>query len=130
MIKEKEAHLLSPVLLAYIGDSVFELKTREYFLKKGLRKINFIHQKTINLVNASAQARALAVIEKKLTQQEQGIVRRGKNTDPGTVPSNTDIMEYRLSTGLEALFGYLYLSNNKQRLDELWQVIITEEDQP
>ncbi|MFW5991886.1 MAG: Mini-ribonuclease 3 [Halanaerobiaceae bacterium] len=124
MDKEKEASLLSPALLAYIGDSIFELKTREYFLEQGYRKLNTIHQQTVTLVNASSQAEALKMIEDKLNRREKNIVRRGKNTDIGTVSKNADIGEYRLSTGLEALFGYLYLADKRERLNELWQEII------
>ncbi|MEJ6949603.1 Mini-ribonuclease 3 [Natronospora cellulosivora (SeqCode)] len=120
MYSEKEASLLSPRLLAYVGDGIYELKAREYCLAKGIRKLHLVHQKTINMVNANAQAQALEKLKNNLNDKEQDIVRRGRNANTGQVPNNAEIFDYRLSTGLEALFGYLYLSGNKNRLEELW----------
>ncbi|MFW5972194.1 MAG: Mini-ribonuclease 3 [Bacillota bacterium] len=124
MYTDKEAGLLPPGLMAYIGDSVFELMVRKHFLKEGYRKLHDIHQQTISLVNASAQAAFLEVIKESLTQREKDIVNRGKNTKTGTVPNNADIMDYRMSTAFEALIGFLYLSEQKTRLEELWRKIL------
>lgn len=124
-MNKKEASLLSPGLLAYIGDSVYELQARKYLLlEKGYRKNHQIHQQTVKLVNATFQANALRDIEEKLTDEEKSIVRRGRNTKSGSVPANTDVIDYRLSTGMEALFGYHYLSGNKERLSQIWGFII------
>ncbi|MFW6264582.1 MAG: Mini-ribonuclease 3 [Bacillota bacterium] len=123
MYSEKEASLLSPRLLAYIGDSIYELKTRCFYMTNGYRKVNQLHQKTIEMVNATAQARALEIIKNNLKDIEQDIVRRGKNANTGQVPSNSKILDYRSNTGLEALFGFLYLSGQESRLEELWQEI-------
>lgn len=125
MYTEKEAGLLSPGLLAYIGDSIYEVMARKYFLKKGYRRLHDIHQKTITLVNASSQAHFLNKIETMLSEREKDIVRRGKNAKTGNVPNNAEIMEYRLSTGFEALIGYLYLSDQKDRLDQIWEKIVS-----
>ncbi len=124
MYTEKTASLLSPGLLAYIGDSVYELMARKYSLEKGHRKLHDIHQSTISLVNASSQANFLAEIKDSLTENEKNIVRRGKNTRTGNVPNNAEIMAYRMSTGFEALIGYLHLSNQQDRLDEIWDMIV------
>ncbi len=123
---EKEVGLLSPGLLAYIGDSVYELQARRYLLAQGYRSLNKIHQGVIGFVQASAQARALRSLEDALSDQEIGIVRRGRNTKTGSVPNNADIIDYRLSTGLEALFGYHYLCGHFKRIDELWNKIVIE----
>lgn len=123
MYTEKEVGLLSPGLLAYIGDSVYELMARNYSLEKGYRKLHDIHQHTINLVNASSQAEFLKEIKDILTEREKDIVRRGKNTKTGNVPNSTKMIDYRLSTGLEALIGYLHLSNQQERLKEIWNKI-------
>ncbi len=124
MYTEKTASLLSPGLLAYIGDSVYELMVRKYSLEKGHRKLHDIHQNTISLVNASSQANFLVEIKDSLTEKEKNIVRRGKNTKTGNVPNNAEIMAYRMSTGFEALIGYLHLSNQQDRLDEIWDMIV------
>jgi len=124
MFTDKEVSLLPPGVLAYIGDSVFELLVRKYILDTGLRKLQDIHQKAISLVNATSQAELLREIEGFLTEEEKNIVRRGKNTNTGSVPKNAEIIDYRLSTGLEALFGYLYLCKRQERLEEIWQKIM------
>ncbi len=124
MYTEKTASLLSPGLLAYIGDSVYELMARKYSLEKGHRKLHDIHQNTISLVNASSQANFLAEIKDSLTEKEMNIVRRGKNTKTGNIPNNAEIMAYRMSTGFEALIGYLHLSNQQDRLEEIWDMIV------
>jgi len=126
MIDEKEVGLLSPGLLAYIGDSIYELQARSYLLDQGYRSLNKIHQGVITLVQASAQARALRSLEGDLSQREKEIVRRGRNTRTGSIPNNAEIMDYRLSTGLEALFGYHYLCGNLKRLEELWNKVVKE----
>lgn len=124
MFTDKEVSLLPPGVLAYIGDSVFELLVRRNIVDGGLRKLQDIHQKAISLVNATSQAELLREIEGLLTEEESNIVRRGKNTNIGTVPKNAEIIDYRLSTGFEALFGYLYLCKRQERIDEIWQEIM------
>lgn len=95
MYSEKEASLLSPGLLAYIGDSVFEVMVREYLLKKGFRKLQDIHQKTVAIVNASSQAKIIASLQDFLSTEEWNIVRRGRNAGTGNIPANADMIDYR-----------------------------------
>ncbi|HHU92517.1 MAG TPA: ribonuclease III [Halanaerobiaceae bacterium] len=124
MYTAKEASLLSPGLLAYIGDSVFEVMVREHLLKKGFRKLQEIHQKTVAIVNATSQAKLVALLEDCLSPAEKDIVRRGRNSQTGKIPDNVDMIDYRWSTGFEALIGFLYLSDQRERLAEIWDNII------
>ncbi|MCG8515350.1 MAG: Mini-ribonuclease 3 [Halanaerobiales bacterium] len=121
---EQEVRLLSAGLLAYVGDSVYELKARTYLVRKGYRNAKKIHQAAVNLVKASAQAQVLLNIESALSEAEKNIVRRGRNNKTGSVPSNVDISEYRISTGLEALFGYHFLCGNEERIYHLWDLVV------
>lgn len=122
----RDIRLLPPGLLAYIGDSIYEIQARTWLVEQGYFSLNKIHQAAIELVNASAQARGLKVIQHNLTEEEADIVRRGRNYRTGSMPANADKMEYRLSTGLEALFGYLYLSGDLKRIDQLWGELVDE----
>ncbi len=115
---------MPPGVLAYIGDSVFELMVRRHIVDDGLRKLQDIHQKAVSLVNAASQAELLREIEDFLTEEERNIVSRGKNSNTGNIPKNTQMIDYRLSTGFEALFGYLYLCKNEERLEEIWREIM------
>jgi len=126
LLTEKDVFLLSPALLAYIGDGTYELKARDYLIKKGFRSLKELHEGAVSLVQATAQARALKGIKEELNSREQQIIRRGRNARTSGVPSGTEIMDYRLSTALEALFGYHYLCGNLERIDELWDKVIQE----
>lgn len=115
---EKELREYSPVVLAYIGDAVFELMVRTHIATNGPRKIKNIHHDTVDMVKAASQARMVRHIFKDLSPEEQDIVRRGRNakTNP---PKNAVLYDYKLSTGFEALLGYLYLKGEEERLQEL-----------
>lgn len=119
-----ELNVISPALLAYVGDSVYELQVRTWLLNNGYRKLNEIHKNAVKYVNAKAQARGLNIIKSKLTDEEEQIVRRGRNSKSGSIPNNAEMMDYRLSTGLEALFGYHYLLGNHKRIAQLWELIV------
>lgn len=123
MDRNTEFRLLPVGLMAYIGDCVFELLVRKYSLGKGLRKLHDVHQNTISLVNANSQANILREIYNILTDEEKDIVRRGKNANTGNIPKNTEMIDYRMSTGFEALFGYLHLCKQEERISEIWNEI-------
>ncbi|PKM76706.1 MAG: Mini-ribonuclease 3 [Firmicutes bacterium HGW-Firmicutes-15] len=106
---------LSPLVLAYIGDAVFELLVRTNTISAGHRRMKDIHLETVQMVKAEKQARIIRQIIDELSEEEQDIVRRGRNTRSNP-PKNADMQEYRMSTGFEALLGYLYLKGKKQRL--------------
>ncbi|MDD2212058.1 MAG: ribonuclease III domain-containing protein [Clostridia bacterium] len=109
---------LPPLVWAYVGDAVFELYVRLHLVKQGLVKVDKLHSKASSLVNAVAQADFLHQLEDMLTEEETYIVRRGRNTK-SHVPKNVGVSEYRLSTGFEALIGYLFLSGAEMRLEEI-----------
>lgn len=118
--KIEHPELISPLALAYIGDAVLELLVRTHLVAKGLQKVNVLHHKAVKFVNASAQANLLRCIEENLTEEERIIAKRGRNAKTGHVPKNADLMDYRYSTGLESLIGYLYLKGEAQRVKEIF----------
>ena len=123
-IGAQEARLKNPLVLAYIGDSVYDLYVRTVLVKKSRQQVNALNQRASNVVNARAQAQAVAMLEECLTEEERDIVRRGRNAHPGTVAKNMSVAHYKRATGLEALIGYHYLAGNYERLEELMQKII------
>ncbi|MFX4263012.1 Mini-ribonuclease 3 [Pelotomaculum propionicicum] len=109
-----------PVLaLAYVGDAVYELAVRERLIGSGLVKVNQLHSETVKYVNAGAQARALHALEGMFTGDEASIVRRGRNARSPHTPRSAGMIEYRRSTALECLIGYLYLKGDAARLGEI-----------
>jgi len=105
----------SPLVLAYIGDAVFELLVRTQIVSSGNRRIKDIHLNTVEIVKAEHQAGIIRQIFDELSEEEQDIVRRGRNTQSNP-PKNADMQAYRMSTGFEALLGYLYLKGGQERL--------------
>jgi len=108
----------SPLILAYIGDAVYELLVRIHIVSAGNRRMKDIHLDTVQMVKAENQARFIREISDELTEEEQDIVRRGRNTRSNP-PKNADMQNYRMSTGFEALIGYLYLKGDEERLEYL-----------
>lgn len=114
--------LMSPEVMAYVGDGVYELFIRNVVLERKLGKGQALHEQTVKYVNASAQAKLLEEIRDELTKEEESIVRRGRNCQKN-IPSNADPSEYCYSTGFEALLGFLYLKKEKNRLSELMEIM-------
>ena len=116
---------LSPLTLAFLGDAVFELLVRERFVTNGNPPVAKLQKKTIAVVCASAQSRAIFLLEGLLSEEETDIYKRGRNANGHHVPKNADPVEYRRATGLEALFGYLYLKGEQARIrflfDHIWE---------
>lgn len=122
---EKElARRMSPLALAFLGDAVYELKVRSYFVRMGGMTADVLHRRTVELVRADAQAKAVASLLPHLTQEEQDILRRGRNANAAHVPKHTDPVSYRHATGFEALFGYIYLCGDEKRLDEIFNLVL------
>ena len=109
---------ISPLVLAYLGDTVYESYVREYLIKKNInKKVNDLHKSAIKYVNAKAQATVIHEIEDELTEDEERIYKRGRNQKSHTSPKNADIIDYKHATGFEALIGYLHLNNESDRLN-------------
>lgn len=109
----------SPLALAFIGDAVYEVFVRAHVLAEANTSANTLHKKAIAYVKAAAQARAAKALLDTLTEDELAAFKRGRNAKSATVPKNADLTDYRYATGLETLFGYLYLSGESERLNEL-----------
>ena len=113
---------LSPLVLAFLGDSVFELLVREKIVSEGNAPVGKLHYKAIHYVCAGAQAEAFRRIEPALSEEELSIYKRGRNAK-SQPPKNADPIEYRVATGLEALFGYLYAAGEHERIRQLFEWI-------
>ncbi|HRY12910.1 MAG TPA: ribonuclease III domain-containing protein [Syntrophomonadaceae bacterium] len=120
-LDERTLDQYSPLLLAYVGDAVYELMVRTRMVAAGQRPVREIHLDAVQKVKAEHQARVIKNIFSQLPATEQDIVRRGRNAK-STPPKNADMQEYRLSTGFEALIGYLYLKGDQRRLQELLEL--------
>lgn len=116
--------LLSPGTLAFMGDAVYELYVRQMLVETANMPVNKLHGLAVQRVRASFQSNAYSVIEEHLTEEEQAIWKRGRNANSVKAPKNADPVEYRRATGLEALFGYLFLLGRKERLEELFAMIM------
>lgn len=126
MLKKEEIIQMSPLVWAYMGDAVYEKFIREYVIRQGLCKNGLLHKKSIKYVSANGQVKILKRIEEKLTEEEQDIVRRGRNSNPHSHAKNADIVDYKYATGFEALIGYLYLTEQQERLEEILKLCIDE----
>lgn len=110
--------------LAYMGDAVYETIIRRHLLEKANMPVNKLHKLATEYVSAKAQSALMDIIEPHLTEEETAVYKRGRNAKPHTVPKNTDINVYKRATGLETLVGYLYLTGNTARIDELVGLIL------
>ena len=122
--KIEEVKMLSPLVWAYIGDSVYELFIRTNLVNNSNAKPHKLHIESIKYVKAGAQANILKKIEDKLTDEEKDIVRRGRNVQNHHVAKNSTVADYSYSTGFEALIGYLYLMKQDDRLEEILKYCI------
>lgn len=125
---ERDALLsLSSLGLAHLGDGVFEVMVRSWLILRGKAKAKDLHRATVRYVAAPAQAAAVERLLPLLTPEEADVYRRGRNTAPHSVPKAASRAQYQAATGLEALFGWLYLQGRTERLNELFEVIMAEE---
>lgn len=115
---------MSGLSLAFVGDSVYELLVRQYVLSLGEARVQDLHRETVALVNAAFQAKAAEKLSAVLTEEELSYYKRGRNANSAHTPKNKSEAEYHRSTGFEALLGYLYLSEQYDRLEELFDMII------
>ncbi len=115
-------------MLAYIGDAVYEVLVRQYIVSSGNAPVNVLNKRARAVVNAGAQSAAYDKIKDVLTEEEQAVYKRGRNAKSHTAAKNQTITDYRRATGIEALFGYLYLSGKNDRIDELFCLCIQENE--
>lgn len=113
---------LNGTVLAYLGDAVIELMARETALKSGITEVGRLNAAVSGYVRATAQSEAVGRIEPFLTDEEKAVYRRGRNTGNLTVPKSASAVEYRRSTGFEALFAHLYLEQNRERMIQLFEI--------
>ena len=111
------------VTYAYIGDAIYELMVREHLLDSGLTKVDSLHKEAIKYTSAVGQAATFDNIEKILSEQELSVFKRGRNAESSRKPRNTSLAIYKKATGFEALIGYLHLSKDFDRLNELYIII-------
>lgn len=120
-----EAEQYSPLVLAYMGDAVYELYVRQMLIRKANTQVDKLHKSAIQIVKAEAQCEAFRKIENILTEKEIAVFKRGRNTK-SSVPKHSSVMEYRTATGLEALIGYIYISGDTERLNYIMNLILGE----
>ena len=118
-IRPEDAGRLSPLVLAYVGDTVYELFVRTLVIGRGNAPVHKLHKQSVDFVKAKSQSDVIHKLLERLTAEEQDIVRRGRNAKSGTIPKNADVTEYKYATGFETLLGYLYLKREFGRLLEI-----------
>lgn len=121
--KEVNPKQLSPLNLAFIGDGIYEILVRETLVCDANRPVNDLHKESVKFVSAKAQTSAFEKIKDILTEEEMTVFKRGRNSKVGHSPKSATDGEYHCATGVEALFGYLYLKDDMNRIKELFSEI-------
>lgn len=128
-LENTDIRTYSPLTLAYIGDGIYELIIRTILVEKGNTQVNKLHQRASRLVKASAQSQMIQTLTPHLTEEELSVFRRGRNAKSFTMAKNASMSDYRRATGFEALMGYLYLTEQWERMLELIRIGIQEGEQ-
>ena len=115
--------MLSPLTLAFVGDAIYELLVREWLAREANRPANDLHKESVSRVCAQAQSKAVKLLLPVLTEEELSIYKRGRNAHVNHIPRHADPADYHAATGLETLFGYLYLDGKNDRVLELFNII-------
>lgn len=118
-LEDVDARQYSPLVLAYVGDAVYEIIIRTKIVNGGSVQVNKLHKHSANLVKAETQAKMIVALMEELTEEEIAVYKRGRNAKSYTMAKNASMKDYRMATGFEALVGYLYLSEQNHRLIEL-----------
>ncbi len=127
-LNEDDIRAISSIGLAHLGDAVYELLVRSWLCEQGRATGKGLHRATVELVRAPAQAARAERILPLLTEEEQAVFRRGRNANVHNIPANATRGDYQKATALEALFGYLYLHGRQERINELFDRMIREEE--
>ena len=125
-MSEADLNAMSSLALAHVGDAVFDLLVRTRLCKDGKLTAGDLHRETVRYVSAVAQAAAAKRLLPLLTEKEEGVYRRGRNSHSHAAPKGATPMEYHAATGLETLFGWLYLRGEKERIEELFARVMEE----
>ena len=128
-IADVDLNTYSPLTLAFIGDSIYDLIIRTIVVGKGNTRPSKLHRATADIVKASAQARAMDKLEPLLTEEEHTVFQRGRNANSPTMAKNASVADYRRATGFEALLGWLYLSDRTERMLSLIKTALEENDE-
>lgn len=120
--RQKDVRSLSPLKLAYLGDAVFEIIIRTLVIEETGGPVKNLHTRASELVNAGSQAELIKALQEDLTEEEKSVYRHGRNAKTSSVAKHADIHDYRNATGLETLFGYLYLTGHTERAVELCRI--------
>lgn len=121
----QEAKQLNPLVLAFVGDAVYEVFIRSHLVDKNREmSVHKLHVKAISYVKAHAQSEFVKALEEIFTEEEMSIFKRGRNSKSATVPKNADVQEYKAATGFESLVGFLYLTEQNERLNYFLNKII------
>lgn len=118
-LESVDVRTYSPLVLAYIGDAVYELMIRSKVINHGSMQVNKMHKHSAALVKASAQAQLIKALQEELTEEELAAYKRGRNAKSATMAKHATMIDYRMATGLEALVGWLFLTEQYARLVEL-----------
>ena len=121
-MQEVDIREYSPLTLAYIGDSIYDLIIKSLVINAGNKQVQKLHQETSSLVQASAQSKMMRTLQEILTEEEHAIYKRGRNAKSVSPAKNQSITDYRRATGFEALMGYLYLKKDMKRLIDLVKI--------
>lgn len=128
-LEYQDIRTYSPLTLAYIGDAIYELVIRTILVEKGNTQVNKLHTRASRLVKASSQSAMIEKLKPYLTEEEMGVFKRGRNAKAATMAKNATMSDYRRATGFEALMGYLYLTEQWERMLELMKTGIREVEQ-
>ena len=128
-LEYQDIRTYSPLTLAYIGDAIYELVIRTILVEKGNTQVNKLHKRASRLVKASAQSAMIEKLKPYLTEEEMGVFKRGRNAKAATMAKNATMSDYRRATGFDALMGYLYLTEQWERMLELMKTGIREVEQ-
>ena len=121
-MKEVDINTYSPLVLAYIGDCIYDLIIRSLVVNEGNKPVNKLHKETTDFVQASAQSLMMRTIQEQLTEEERAVYKRGRNTNSVSPAKNQSVTDYRRATGFEALLGYLYLKKEWKRMLDLVKI--------
>lgn len=121
---EAEVKMMAPLVLAYMGDAIYEVYIRSYLISKRNVSVNELHKEATSYVKAKSQAEIVHALEEKLTEDEWAVIKKGRNQKSSSVPKNANLSDYKYATGFEALVGYLFYTGRLERLCEILNMAI------